>query len=191
MIIRDARFRSTWRASIANHKRHTHSDEKPFSCNYMGCTFRGKMKGNLKNHQKQVHMKIKTKQCHVCDKRFFWKADLRAHMTSRHQTKDHDVEKCDKCVISLKKNQRLSQAAIASNKRRNERESKNSTPRDACPADRKEQEKLSDDLRRARKRRSGLDGNHAHGDVSSQPVNQSLNDDLVDVHIDMQLLSSA
>ena len=39
-----------------------------------------------------------TKQCHVCDKRFFSKSDLRTHILSQHQTNDHDMDDCVNCV---------------------------------------------------------------------------------------------
>ena len=72
-----------------------------------------KAKTNLRTHQKQVHLKIKAKSCHVCDRRFYSNQDLRAHMKSQHQTADHDMSKCDDCVIILQKNHRISQARIA------------------------------------------------------------------------------
>ena len=51
--------------------------------------------------------------CHLCDKRFYMLSSLRDHVRSQHQTKDHDMAKCDHCVTYLKKNHRLSQPAIA------------------------------------------------------------------------------
>ena len=192
-------FESSWRDSIAKHERYVHSDDRPFACDHPVCSFRFKTRSNLTNHKTLVHLNIRTKQCHVCDKRFSWKAALRVHMMAQHQTKDHDMAKCDHCVTYLKKNHRMSLSAIASFKRRNERKGSHSTPRDACRADQKGQEKLSDSQqrkrkeaqRRAQKQRSGPSGKHANGDVSSESIDHCLNDDLVNVHIHMQLLSSA
>ena len=175
-------FESSWRDSIAKHKRYVHSDDRPFACDHPVCSFRCKTRSNLTTHQQQVHLNIRTKQCHVCDKRFSWKAALRVHMMAQHQTNVHDMGKCDHCVTYLKKNHRMSLAAIASFKRRNERNGSHSTPRDACRADQKGQEKLSDSQqrkrkeaqRKAQKQRSGPSGKHANGDVSSESIDHCL-----------------
>ena len=174
------KFRTTWRESLVSHKRHTHSDKKPFSCNNTGCSYRCKTKSNLRTHQTQVHLKIRTKCCHVCDKRFFILNSLRAHMLSQHQSKDHDVARCDDCVTYLKKNHRMSQAKKASNKRKVERKRTHSTP----PAN-------AQDMECHEKKVGGKVENalpFKEEQVESQTV--CLNDDLILMHMEMQLLSS-
>ena len=122
-------FRFTSRGSITSHKRHVRSDERPFACNYTGCSFRCKTKGNLTIHQQQVHQKIRTKCCHVCEKRFFMLAHLRAHMLSQHKTNDHDMDDCADCDTCLKKSDRRSQAQWTASRKRGENEASQSQNR--------------------------------------------------------------
>ena len=117
VIIRDAHFDPRGVTVSLQHKL-VHSNEKPFVCDQPGCTFRAKTNSILRKHQKRVHLKIRGKWCHVCDKRFYAKSNLRVHMMSQHQTKDHDIDECDDCVPCLKKDPRLSLAQRASHKRR-------------------------------------------------------------------------
>ena len=171
-------FRTTWRESIASHKRHTHSDEKPFSCDHTGCSYRCKTKSNITMHETQVHQKIRTKGCHVCEKRFFILSSLRDHMKSRHQTKDHDVAKCDHCITFMTKNHRLSQAKIAAHKRKVERKGTHSTPANTQDIEYHEKEV-------AAKMKNAF----AFKEERVESQTHSLNDDLIDMHMDMQLLS--
>ena len=156
-----------------------HSDEKPFSCNYTGCSFCAKRKGNLTSHQKQVHLKITTKCCHVCDKRFFMLSNLRDHMMSHHQTKDHDIVKCDHCVTYLKKNHRMSEAIIAANKRKVGKKGTHSAPAN------------TQDIRCHKKEVSGeVENAFALKEEQIERQTHRLNVDLIEMHMDMQLLSS-
>ena len=95
-------YKSKWKGVLLSHQKQIHS----FSCSHTGCSFRSKTNAHLTMHQRRVHLKIRTKRCHVCDKRFFWKAGLRAHMLSQHQTHDHDIAECDDCLAHLKKSGR-------------------------------------------------------------------------------------
>ena len=96
-------YKSRLKRNLLSHQKQVHSEERPFPCSHTGCSYRCKTQTQLKTHQKRVHLKIKTKKCHVCDRRFFSKPDLRAHMMSQHQTNDHDMADCDNCVTHLKK----------------------------------------------------------------------------------------
>ena len=115
-------FKTRWRSSLSKHLNQVHNQYKPFSCSHTGCSFRSATNSRLTLHNNEVHLRIRTKKCHVCDERFFFrKTDLHAHM-SHHQTKDHDMNKCYECVGYQKTNHRLSQALVASHKRRAESE---------------------------------------------------------------------
>ncbi|XP_063695683.1 zinc finger protein 665-like [Culicoides brevitarsis] len=99
-------------SELATHRRH-HTGEKPFKCNFPGCTmeFRqqydltkhnssihsarrafacdrcGKMfklKGNLNNHVKLVHTKEGLNTCFNCGKRFLTYSKLKDHIEARH-----------------------------------------------------------------------------------------------------------
>ena len=145
---------------------------------------RSKAKTNQRTHQKQVHLKIKAKSCHVCDRRFYSNQDLRAHMKSQHQTADHDMSKCDDCVIILKKNHRISQARIATLMRQVERNRTHSTPT-SKPGPECHEKKVGGIRMSDGENALALKGEQ----VERQPT-RSLNEDLIDVHLDMQLLSS-
>ena len=131
----------------------------------------------MATHQQQVHLKIKTKRCHVCNKRFFSKQNLRSHMLSHHQTNDHDMAKCDNCVIYLKKSHRLSQARTASHKRRAGNEGTH--PSIANAEDIESKEEVED------KEENSI----ASNEMGVKNEMNDLNDDLIDIHMDMQLLS--
>ena len=133
----------------------------------------------MANHEKRVHLKIKTKCCHVCEKRFFILSSLRDHMMSQHQTKDHDVVKCDHCVTFLKKNHKLSQAKLASNKRKVERNGTHSTPANKQGIKCHEKEVGGE-----------VENAFAFKALQVESETDSLNEDLIDMHMDMQLLSS-
>ena len=172
-------YKSRWKSVLFSHRKQAHSLEKPFSCNYNGCSFRCKMEHDLMSHDKRVHQKIRTKKCHVCDKRFFSKSNLRVHMMS-HQENDHDMGQCDKCVTYLKKDNKRSQAQTASHKRRAQRKGINSTPAN----------KLN--IEYHKKKVAGKNDNSVVFE-EVQVVNEAadrLNDDLIDMHMNMQLLSS-
>ena len=171
-------YKSQWRRSTVSHQKQVHSDEKPFSCSFTGCSFRCKRKTNLTTHMNQVHLKVKTKGCHVCDEQFFSKTGLRFHMMSNHQTEDHDVDTCNDCVTNLKKNQIMSQAVVASRKRKAERKRTNSTTvnKHVIPYTKR---KVTGNKKVA--------SEEAHAESGTTG---SLNDDLIDIHKDMQFFSS-
>ena len=171
-------FRSKWRGNINNHKRQVHSDEKPFACDHTGCSFRCKTNDQLMSHQRQVHLNIRTKSCHVCDKRFFKKSNLRVHMKT-HQTKDHDMSKCDQCVdflnICPRRSQAQAQAASRAKKNRTKSTSKSKGGIEYYIKKAGRKEKTSISFGETEVRSETFDG---------------LNEDLIDIHMDMQLLSS-
>ena len=118
-------FRSTRKSSLSSHRKQVHSEERPFSCSHTGCSYRSKTRSNLTFHKKRVHLKIRDKTVFMCvTSRFFSKTELRAHMRSMHQTKNHDMDKCDGCITYLKQNQRLFQAQTASLNRRDRKRSR-------------------------------------------------------------------
>ena len=168
-------YKSRSKNNVLSHQKQVHSEERPFSCNYTGCSFRCKRKTNLKNHTNQIHLKVKAKQCHVCDKRFSWKSNLRALMMSQHQKEDHDVDKCDDCVTNLKPNQRKCKAGVASHKRKARREGINANKQ----------------VIENHKRKTGGNKEVASKVAPAESgTTGSLNDELIDMHMDMQLLSS-
>ena len=99
-------------------------------------------------------------------------------MKSRHQTKDHDMSECDMCVNFLKICSRWSQTQIAW---RAERKRANSTPAN------------NKGIKSYTKRRAELNEENSISfeemEVRSD-TSDRLNEDLIDMHMDMQLLSS-
>ena len=126
-------------------------------------------------HRKQVHLKITTKRCHVCDKRFFAKRELRAHMSSQHQTIDHDMAECDNSVIYLKKSHTRSQAMTASHERRARKE---------------ETDRTAANMQDIESYRRGAQNSFCFKGMEVKSETPDLNDELIDMHTDMQLLSS-
>ena len=170
-------FRSSWREAVANHKRQVHSDERPFACDHTECSFSCKTKHHLARHQQQVHLKIKTKLCHVCDKRFCAKAGLRAHMFSQHPTQDHDMTECDNCVTHLMKSHGRSltqRAFLAGAERTGSTQNRNVHGLD---------------IGYDRSKDGGGDADAVAFDEVGSQTTDSLNEDLIDMHMDMQLLS--
>ena len=170
-------YRGRRKGHLLSHRKHVHSEERLFPCNYAGCSVRCKTKSQLTSHQKRVHLKIKTKRCHVCDRRFFLLSSLRDHMMSRHQTEDHDIDDCENCVTHLKKNYKLSLAQMAASKRRAANEGTAATA--ANMQDIKSHKKNAEDEEKNSFACKGIVNEMASG----------LNDELIDVHVDMQLLS--
>ena len=164
--------------TLLSHKKHEHSEERPFSCNHTGCSFRCKTKSRLTLHQNQVHLKIKTKTCHICDKLFFSKPVLRVHMMSQHQTKNHDMDECGDCVVYLKRNHKLSQALRASRRRRDGKGGTDSTAN------------MQDIQPHNEKAKDNEENSFAFKEMGVECEATDLNDDLIDMHTDMQLLSS-
>ena len=157
-------YKSKGKGVFLSHQKQIHSEERPFSCSHTGCSFRSKTNAHLTMHQRRVHLKIRAKRCHVCDKRFFWKAGLRAHMLSQHQTHDHDIAECDDCFAHLKK----SGGRYTASRKRGENEASQS-----------------------QNRKVGEEGKSAAFTMQNESeTTHCLNDDLIDVHMDMQLLSS-
>ena len=170
-------YKSGWKGSLLSHQKHAHSEERPFSCSHTGCSYRSKTKSNLTNHQDQVHLKIKTKRCHVCDKRFFVLGSLRAHMMSHHQTNDHDIAHCDNCVTHPKKNHKQSQARMASLKRRVGKGRTHSTTVNR------------QGIQSSDKNAEDKEGNSfVSKEVGVKTETTDLNDELIDIHVNMQLL---
>ena len=59
-----------------------HTGEKPFACDYPGCTKRYKMSSNLTPH-KLTHTGVKPYVCDNCDKRFIYPQHLKRHRKTR------------------------------------------------------------------------------------------------------------
>ena len=166
------------KSHLLSHHKYAHSEEKPFSCNHTGCSFRCKAKHQLKSHKRRMHLKIRTKRCHVCDKRFSRKAELCSHMLSQHQTNDHDI--ADR-VPHLKENHKRSQAQTACRERRAGEERTVSSQNRII-------HKL--DIENQKSRAGGKEEGSVSFEGVRSEITNSLNDDLIDMHMDMQLLSS-
>ena len=164
-------FKTRWKASLWTHLNQFRNQNRLFSCSHTGCSFRCKTKGNMTRHQNGVHLKIRRKQCHVCNMRFHQKADLRAHMKSRHETNDHSMVTCDDCITSL------SHVQAASHIRRAEKGRMHSTPA------------IKLDLKQS-KAGGRQENAFAFKEEQVQSQSHSLNDDLIEMHMEMQLLSS-
>ena len=123
---------SAWKSAIENHIQGVHAEAKCFACSVEGCSYKSKFRKNLLDHKRVVHEKRQVacvhdgcdyrtswpqsmKQhvelahekkllhaCHVCDKRFFWKSSVRAHLQS-HAKQGHPVAECASCQESLVK----------------------------------------------------------------------------------------
>ena len=100
-------------------------------------------------------------------------------MESQHETDDHQMSKCDNCVVSLKKNHRMSQANMAASK---------------WKVGTKVTHSISANTQGIDGQKSKVGGNDENSfafkeeRVDRQP--HCLNEDLIDMHMDMQLLSS-
>ena len=174
-------FKSWWKRSLSSHRKHVHGEQRTFSCYYTGCAYRSKTKGDLSIHQRQLHLKIRTKCCHMCDKRFFAKRNLRAHMISHHQTKDHDIDECEDCLCYLKQHHKMSQAKKASWKRKAGKNVTKSNP--ANKSDTVCYKKKSG-------RKKGVSFSSYNKEQMESAKTNRLNEDLIDIHMDMKLLSS-
>ena len=97
-------------------------------------------------------------------------------MMSQHQTNDHDIDGCSDCVVYLRKNHKLSRALTASRRRRARKDGTVSTAAN-IESYKKEAEDKESSFAFKKMR------------VKSE-TNDGLNDDLIDMHMDMQLLSS-
>jgi KRAB domain-containing zinc finger protein len=69
-----------------------HSDEKPFKCNVLGCTFSTKRSNTLIIHKKSVHTDVNFTCCY-CDKMFKRQDRFKLHMEN-HKTDTPGVFKC-------------------------------------------------------------------------------------------------
>ena len=170
-------YRSSLRGNISRHERQAHSEERPFSCSHTGCSFRSKTNDQLMSHQRHVHLKIRTKCCHVCDKRFFQKSNLRDHMKS-HQSNDHDMSKCDHCVTFLNICSTRSKAQAQAARRAERKITKSTANKGGIEyymkkAGRKEKTSIS----------------FGEIEVGCETTDR-LNEDLLEMHMDMQLLST-
>ena len=120
-----------------------------------------------------------------CDYKSRWKRNLlshqklRLHMLSQHQTNDHDIADCDNCVSHLKKNHILSQARVAFLKRRTGKEVSHLTAAN------------KQDVESSKKKAEAKNGNSfAYNENAVASETNGLNEDLIDMHMNMQLLSS-
>ena len=167
-------FKSKWRCSLSSHRKRFHSKERPFSCNHTGCSYRCKAKTNLTAHPNRVHLKIKTNRFHVCDKRFFFKTGLRKHMKSKHQTNVKVMDECDDGVPHLKETGRRHQAPTDSNQVRSQ------------------QRKAKAEAQQSHNRKVGKKEENSVAPTAQDEseTTHRLNDDLIDAHMDMQILSS-
>ena len=172
-------YKCKWKSNLLSHQKQVHSEERPFACSHTGCSFRCKSKSQLTRHQNHVHLKNKTKRCHVCDKRFSTKSELRVHMMSRHQTKDHDMTDCENCVTYRMKCHTRSQALRAAHKRRAGKKGTHLTAANM------------QDIESCKKKAEEDEQNSfAFREMVVECETDSLNGELIDVHMDMQLLSS-
>ena len=104
--------------------------------------------------------------------------DLRDHMLSQHQTEDHDIDECDDCVVYLKKKRRPSQALMAALRRRAGKEGIDATAANMQDVD-------SHEKRAKDEEENSIDCKEIIIEMA-----KGLNDELMNVHMDMQLIPS-
>ena len=85
----------TTKQHLNQHKKHVHSDARPFQCSIDGCDKSFKINGKLTRHLKQVHGP-KQHQCLICLKSFTANRSLKQHIASVHDEIRHQCTKCTK-----------------------------------------------------------------------------------------------
>ena len=70
-----------------------HTGEKPYVCNFKGCTQSFRALGHLKDHEKK-HFGIKPFECNVCNAKFARSSTLKIHIRT------HSVEKIHQCPLN-------------------------------------------------------------------------------------------
>lgn len=88
---------------MKRHKLIHHSSEKPFKCDFPGCSGSFSDKRMLKDH-KNIHLKLKPYVCEFCSESFRSGANLRQHRL-RHT--DPEKYRCEECQASFVTKQSL------------------------------------------------------------------------------------
>ena len=73
---------------------------KRFACPWMGCAHTSRQRTNVRQHFYDVHLKQRRLACHLCDRRFNHKNNLRFHMRC-HAKEGHDIDACSHCLTHL------------------------------------------------------------------------------------------
>ena len=159
-------------------------------CDHQGCDYKSRWKSKLSLHQKQAHSAERPFSCrHTgCSVRCKTKSQLTNHQKQVHLNIKSNrchlcnkrfFSKCEDCVINLKKNYRMSLAKLAADKRKVERKETHSTPANTQGTE-------------CHEKSVGGTVENAFALKEEQIERQThrLNVDLIEMHMDMQLLSS-
>ena len=64
----------------------THTNEKPFVCDYSNCTKSFARPGSLSEHKKRTHERVLSHFCHICEKAFYDRRDMLTHARTHVET---------------------------------------------------------------------------------------------------------
>ena len=66
----------------------THTNEKPYVCDFEGCTKSFARPGSLSEHKKRTHERVLSHICPICEKPFYDRRDMLTHIVI------HDTFQC-------------------------------------------------------------------------------------------------
>lgn len=71
-------------ARLNKHLKLTHSEERPYVCEYKNCEKKFKLKRTLSQHM-VVHTGQRNHLCHICNFTFAWRCNLVSHIKKKHR----------------------------------------------------------------------------------------------------------